>query len=235
MTDTLERRMLGHQLVDEMLGGRTDFVGFELVGDTYNFRTNPKYDVLLLYLKSRDFVPTKNRLRFEKAKLGAILVPGIHLPYLAAKGAFMERSDFSDAVLDGADFRFCGLKFARLVKVHAQKAYFKVAMLMQADLSNGFFEGAIFEDATLSRANLQNANFAGARLTNAKLEGANLTGAILTGADLTNANLSGANLCRAHLEGAIFTRANQSGVIAHDALTDERTRDWKIKLDRPDD
>lgn len=111
-----------------------------------------------------------------------------HRPQQAPAAAM--GSDFTNAELNGMDFR------------------------------NRSLRNAVFVNATLVGANFENADLRGADFTNAELSQANLNGANLEGANLTNVTLNGAHMFKTNLNNANLTNADMNGVIRTGASLD---------------
>ncbi len=120
-----------------------------------------------------------------------------------SEGKSLEGKNLSEADLSGLDLRGINLRKAML-----QKTNFSGAILDGADLTETIAEEADFSDASVKNAEMSKGLFQKAKLKNTNLTGSNLHQALLTEADMTGANLSGAVLEKALMEKAILVRTN---------------------------
>jgi uncharacterized protein YjbI with pentapeptide repeats len=156
---------------------------------------------MILLAVVRDHSPNRFNKNFVHFCLAGIILivtaKALLDPDTIHRPLFLQRVDFSDEILIGAQFR---------------SAQLEGAILKRATLNRANLVGAILLEADLSQASLIEANLQQAFLFKAKLQGANLREANLSGADLYNANLSGAGLERADLSGVNLLQANLSEV-----------------------
>jgi len=126
-------------------------------------------------------------------------------------------TDFSDAVLDQAEFSGkdyvhspakapqaigCLFTSAKLRKAKFSQLSFKAPDFDGADLSDVVMNSPRIESGSFRKANLSNTTFVDCKLTQADLTSANLSGANFAGADLTDAKIDGADLANCNLRGA---------------------------------
>ncbi|MCF7988645.1 MAG: pentapeptide repeat-containing protein [Methylovulum sp.] len=138
---------------------------------------------------------------------------------LIAEAATMNKANFSNANLYGANFKAATLTDANLTGAtltgadmrasHMEAADLSKTDLTYARLSEASFIGATLNKADLTEANLSKANFSTAALHNANLAGANLAETNLSGADLSGVNLTDAQSTNSALidSGTNFTAA----------------------------
>jgi hypothetical protein len=148
---------------------------------------------------------------------------GINLQDAELRYADLVETDFSKAILIGANC-FC----ATLSGAILRDADFSKAILTRADLTNADCRSARFSGACLSGATLHKTNLTWAHLCHTKLPGATLTEADLSAAHLIGANLSGADLTAARLlqtyiKGATFTRCKVYGIAVWGIEIDDET------------
>ncbi|NLD75819.1 MAG: hypothetical protein GX643_04040 [Acidimicrobiales bacterium] len=155
---------------------------------------------------------------------GALVGPGVRLPWAGFAGSDLSGLDLTDADLTSADLRGANLNGTQLTG----------ANLQGADLTGANLTNATLAGSNLTNTNVTNATLIGIRsggltsaplglpsawgLTNgylvgpgAGLSGANLSGAYLFNRDLTGANLTGANLAQANLSVAYLSQATLDG------------------------
>lgn len=101
-------------------------------------------------------------------------------------GLDLGRTDLSDKVLRGADFRGTRLAYASLRNADLRNADFTGASLIETDLQGARadfadFSGAHLTWANLSEALLRRANFSEADLSGTELENSSIVGADITG------------------------------------------------------
>jgi uncharacterized protein YjbI with pentapeptide repeats len=135
-------------------------------------------------------------------------------------GAYLDKAEWPDIDLAGADMREADLAGANLRGSRLDATNLAGANLGGANLSASSAASAKFDRADLSRASLaqlraQRARFRSARLVAANMVGGNFDHANFEGADLSSAQLLGASLVGADLrsikvEGADFSRADLS-------------------------
>ncbi len=132
-------------------------------------------------IQAGDVVITQDRIVVPGVDIqsGTRVAPGVKPQEMRAAPT----SDYTNADLNGMDFKGQNLRNARFV------------------------------NATLENVNFENADLRGADFTNADLKNANLTGANLEGANLTNATLSGTHMVNANLKNAILTNVDMSEAI----------------------
>ena len=162
---------------------------------------------------------------WDKPQAREMNFSGADLSHAVWKGGNFQKSNFTGAVFDNADFsegsnfRSATMSNASMYQTNfegAQMGAVKASKENAADLS-----GAYMEEANFSEADLYNVNLAGCAwyTTNAggdrpimaqktKLDQANLSGAFLMGLDLGQATLTGANFDRSILCNANFSGAN---------------------------
>lgn len=137
-----------------------------------------------------------------------------------------KKGNFSNAKLQGADFRGTNLTKARFTNTHLKHAHLHEATLKRANLRSANLKYAQLPGTNLKNARLGPANDAppqgrqrratpqcapnckGANLIRADLGGEHLTGANLTGANLTYSYLEYASLASADLTRANLTDVN---------------------------
>jgi DNA-binding response OmpR family regulator/uncharacterized protein YjbI with pentapeptide repeats len=110
---------------------------------------------------------------------------------------YLERSNLSDAVLEGMNLCNTPLTETNLSGAHLKAANLTGAKLNKSRLSRADLTSADLTKAMLIRADLTEADLGGAQLRDAYLQEANLAGAKLEAADLTGADLTGASLADA--------------------------------------
>ncbi len=126
----------------------------------------------------------------------------------------LNRTDFSDAYLKGANLqeaflRGSNLNHANLADADLSGAYLLYANLSNATLCNTILQKVFLREALLSYTNLEGANLTGANLMKAILTNANLTKAILI-----DSNLGDTILVAAKMKGSDLTRASCYGITA---------------------
>lgn len=129
------------------------------------------------------------------------------------RGADLRESDFSGALLVGANLRNTNLTDAKMIGTDLTRADLNESLLKGADLS-----GAILREADLTGLDLTETVLNGGSFPKAKLTGVNLQNANLTGVDFSNANLSGADFTNANLSGSRLSQADVSGAHLANAL-----------------
>ena len=137
--------------------------------------------------------------RAEGARFASARMEGT---VFAGKSVFM-RSDFTDAMMKGANLgsgRFDGSRFVRAV---LDNANLLKAALPAADLRLASAKNAMFRKADLAGARLERSNLKDALLYGADLRGADLRQAQLFGTDLTRVHLDGTS----RIDGAVLERA----------------------------
>lgn len=87
---------------------------------------------------------------------------------------------------------------------------FTNAELNGMDFRGRDLRDAVFVNATLTNVNFENADLRGANFTNADLSGSNMNGANLEGANLTNATLSGTHMLGVNLHNAVLTNVDMN-------------------------
>jgi acyl-CoA thioester hydrolase len=179
------------------------------------------------YMQSRDFTVFANRINFSKVQFKALRAETLYMPYMIAKGALMDKTDFSHAILDHADLRLAGLRQAKLVGASFTSAIMNGVLLLKSDLTEAVLVQVAMTDATLSHAVLVKADLSGAKLSFSKFDHADLRQANLTGATLFQTNFQDANLCDANLEGALLEKTNFTNANL------QRARFAGARLDRP--
>lgn len=123
--------------------------------------------------------------------------------------------------LSQRDFSRASLRHAILINAQIEQA-----ILREADVAYGKFEGATLVGSNLSGMVAYYADFARSNLTDADLSYTNLTSTILEDAQLPGATLTGASLISADLGHADLRNANLAGadlsntVLSHADLTD---------------
>ena len=110
------------------------------------------------------------------------------------------------------DFQGAVLPQAQLLNANLSNAYFNRSNLSGANIANTDLSDAIFDYANLSEAEFRYVNFTGTRLRHAnlkcaKLQDANVPRGIFDYADLSEADLPGSNLSGAYFQHAIVTSA----------------------------
>jgi len=175
-----------------------------------------------------------------------LLMPfGVHSQELDLTGANFAGKDLSDtdftgAVVVGADFRFTGITPEQLASTASYQTKDLRGTIFSGtwNLRGGDFTGQDLTDSDFRTARLDNANFSNADLTNAlflgaKLANANFSGADLSHAqvgshfqgtegDLTNVNFSSATLVGTTIgasTGADFTNAVLQDTILSSGIT----------------
>lgn len=112
---------------------------------------------------------------------------------------------------------------------------FKVAYLVEANLSNANLRGAdlvgaFVIEAVLSNADLSNADLTSANLIHTNLTNSNLSNADLRGANLSFADLRGANLSNANLDSTVLVRTNLTNTILENCRVYGLSA-WDVQLD----
>jgi uncharacterized protein YjbI with pentapeptide repeats len=154
-------------------------------------------------LQGTDFSPlgTQNRRR-SKATLAGIGVTS-PLPEEEKDPTRLEDVNFTQAKLQGANFRAAQLARAHLENADLRAADFSFANLDGAKLSGALLFATDFKATSLRSTNFQGAQLQGANLSAAKAEYAVFLGASLEGADLSHVSATGAEFARAFLQGAV--------------------------------
>jgi uncharacterized protein YjbI with pentapeptide repeats len=127
---------------------------------------------------------------------------------LEAQSALLDRADFRDCKMQGADLR---------------GSSFKHALFSRADLSDANLSPLQFA-AEGGATRLQRVNLSGANLRYCILRGANLCDAIMMGVDLSYAVLIDCDLRRADLTGAILTGADLTDCLMSGTIVEEKYR-----------
>lgn len=130
---------------------------------------------------------------------------------LEAQSALLDRADFRDCRLQGADLR---------------GSTFKHALFARADLSDANLAPLQFA-ADGGATRLQRVNLSGANMRYCILRGAVLVDAIMMGVDLSYAILIDCDLRRADLTGAILTGADLTDCQMSGTIIDEKYRIFK--------
>jgi Pentapeptide repeats (8 copies) len=107
-----------------------------------------------------------------------------------------------DKITISHSFRGRDLRLAVLYLANLRKTDFTGALLQGANLRGAQLQGANLQRVRLQSADLQEAQLQDANLDQAQLQGANLDYAQLQGASLDRAQLQGASLSAAQLQGA---------------------------------
>jgi uncharacterized protein YjbI with pentapeptide repeats len=127
---------------------------------------------------------------------------------LKAAGALMHKLRAAGVTLLGADLRQIQAAESVWEGARLGGTDFSHAVLDGAEFSGAWLGGATFDAAELKGARFNEAGLSGARMVRCNLLDASLAAADLSGADLTESNLYGATLMDALTSGARFTRAN---------------------------
>ena len=114
--------------------------------------------------------------------------------YIDLRGVDLSGSRLQGAMLKGALFFRANLCEVDLRDAFLPRTDFTKARLEGAHLERANLESAVFAEAKLAGADLRAANLTQANLRDADLTGANLAGADLRGANLVRTDLRGANL-----------------------------------------
>ncbi|WP_299488135.1 pentapeptide repeat-containing protein [Acaryochloris sp. IP29b_bin.137] len=114
----------------------------------------------------------------------------------------------SDSFLSQVNLSGIDLSGSVLEERFMERTNFTKAILRETNFFESVLDGAIFREADLTNASLYFADLDRADLTHAKLIEANLGGASMIGANLTGADLTGADLHGTYLDGANLTDAN---------------------------
>jgi uncharacterized protein YjbI with pentapeptide repeats len=135
----------------------------------------------------------------------------------------LTRMDFSDALLDGADFRRSDLREACLKNVSALSADFSGADVSAADLSYSKLQGSSFLGTILARVTATHADLTNAEISNCDMSYSECRAVRLDRAKLTNVSLSGALLDDASLIETVLKDCQLRGShVASADLTDTR-------------
>lgn len=155
-----------------------------------------------------------NEPNLSRQPLGSLDLSGANF-----RRVVLNRTDFIDATLVGADIRESMLIGADLARANLSGAKLGKSLLREASLSFAKLRGANLNGADLTGADLTGADLTGATLRHTSLPGADLTGTILRGADLAGADLDSARLIKTDLEGANMSGCRVYGVSA-----------WNVRL-----
>lgn len=148
--------------------------------------------------------------RWQRADL-----TGANLENARLSNNFFENSDFTDAIIRGAEMRYIvGITGFTLENLYSTASY-KSGDLTDVEIDFGELPNANFANVDFSRARLANlqldgADFRGANLTDATI-GASLNGADFSGANLTNAHVFYDRATSINFRGANLTGAGSNG------------------------
>lgn len=168
--------MKGEEFIEELLRGRTYFVGIELE-EGFDLVNNKGFKEVCE--RRHETVPgtfiypaADNPIVLDHSIMKKLNAKGLQLPFIEAKGVNFEGSDLSEAYLactelTGAVFNYAKLKRALLLNSRLQRAQFigsdlEKALLTEANLSNANFQNAVLVRTSFEKAYLASADFTGA-------------------------------------------------------------------------
>lgn len=168
------------------------------------------------------------RVNFRNADLRNVRLDGANLTQASLRGAIlthadmtrvatMQEADFTEAVLNGANFSGTNLRRANFASVQAEGANFSSAVMTSANGLSANFTLAQFRHSDLTHINLRQANMTAADFSDTDLTEANCRSANLSGAKFHRAILVNADMRHTHCEGADFAGANMQQTQFKDA------------------
>lgn len=137
--------------------------------------------------------------------LSRLNLSGFILSGIDFEGASLEFANLMEADVDGCNLIDAYMVGVNLKGTHLLRSCFECANLADAQCYDALMDASNFRLAILVNANLSTASLVGANLSEARLQGASLKGADLTGAILIDAILDDACFEGAILKGTIFS------------------------------